>query len=386
MLKTIRDFIQNGSFNDEEEELEHLNRVWTALKEVTRDATDYEGVLSGGKKDPPLTKGSVPKDPTQQLADALQSLLLPHHESSGFKRGLKIVGIVGEGTDSKNSINYVNLCSQINDARQSGYKDAEIAMAVRKAVLPSSHLRTYFDTDEGITLEKMMGMIRSFYREKDSNELFTELSALCQTAHETATDFLIRSLQVRQKLLAASKAEGGMYDVKLVRNTFCRAVRTGLLNDQIRQHMKTLLNPKSPGEDQELLEEMNAASLECEETSSKLKRGAAKRVTINEGKVVSHSDLNPIMQGMTMLKQQLDDMKNSQAKNSQAAVPDRDNSEWRRNGYGPSQWEGRGRCPDCRKNGGSHCRHCFQCGSDQHIKRDCDQPQRGSASKNEGRL
>ena len=47
--------------------------------------------------------------------------------------------------------------------------------------------------------------------------------------------------------------------------------------------MKSFLDPRtSTVKDEELLREMNAASSEYDETSSKLKRGTVKKVTINE--------------------------------------------------------------------------------------------------------
>ena len=63
-------------------------------------------------------------------------------------------------------------------------------------------------------------MVRDYFREKTSNEFFTELGTLCQTQLETPTDFMIRGFQLRQKVLVASRVEGGMYDTKLVQNTF----------------------------------------------------------------------------------------------------------------------------------------------------------------------
>jgi len=58
----------------------------------------------------------------------LKSLVLPQESSSLFKKTLIIAGVIG-GKDGKN-INFTNLSSQINDARQSGYMDNEIARAV----------------------------------------------------------------------------------------------------------------------------------------------------------------------------------------------------------------------------------------------------------------
>ena len=307
LLRILRSYIQDKQEGDDETKIEFLNKFTEAIRKVTVVENEEEENEEVEVVEPPV----VHNEATKQLTAALQALILPKQASNSlYKQPLKIIGMIGDGKEGKMNINYTNLCSQINDAKQSGYQNAEIARAVKKAVAPASHLRTYFDTDDNITLSKIMTMMRDYFREKTSNELFTELGTLCQTQLETPTDFLIRGFQLRQKVLVASRVEGGMYDTKLVQNTFCRAVRTGLWNDQVRAHMKSFLDPRtSTVKDEELLREMNAASSEYDETSSKLKRGTVKKVTINESRVVNHDDLSPIIQGITMLRQQMDEMR-----------------------------------------------------------------------------
>ena len=195
------------------------------------------------------------------------------------RRQLKIIGVIGDVKDSR-SINYINLMSQVADAKASKFKDDEIAIAIKKSIAASSHLRTYFDAAEKMELNKMLGMLRDFYQEKSASELFAELGQLCQNSQEKSTDFLLRAMQVRQRTTAAALAEGDLYNKKLVQSTFVRAVETGIREESIRAQLAPHLVLGKPVDDSVLLREVNTAELKHEEKVNKLKLTTPKKVTI----------------------------------------------------------------------------------------------------------
>jgi hypothetical protein len=276
------------------------------------------------------------------------------------------------GKDGK-SINFTNLSSQINDARSSGYKDGEIARAVKRSVAPSSDLRTYFDCRDNMTLAEMLPIIRDFFCEKTSNDLFRELGSLAQKPQEAPTDFLIRAFQLRQKVVVTSKVEGGGYDEALVQRVFCRSVTTGLENSQIRAHMKPLLNSSTTVGDEVLLREMNSASLEIEETASKSKKtGAVKKVSVNENKVTNpeepQSELSTMMECITKLTKQMSELQASKSANSSG-----DGKVVKKKGY---TFNGRYKCKKCiEAKSEERCEHCFQCCDSGHQARQCKSAQ-----------
>ena len=73
------------------------------------------------------------------------------------------------------------------DARTTGYKDDDIAVAIKKAISAKSHLKTYFDT-KPMDLKSMLDILRDYHQEKSSAELFAELGMICQAAQEKSTD------------------------------------------------------------------------------------------------------------------------------------------------------------------------------------------------------
>lgn len=224
------------------------------------------------------------------------------------RRQLKIMGVIGDAKDAKH-INYTNLMSQVADGRASGFKDDEIARAIKKAIAANSHLRTYFDSVETMELGKMLSILRDFFQEKSASELFAELGQLCQNPTEKSTDFLLRAMQIRQRTTSAASAEGNLYDTKLVQGTFIRALKTGLREESIRAQLAPHLNQSKP-DDSVLLREANLADLEYEEKMKKQKRD--KRVTIAQASVnpnPTYDDaLKPILEGMSLLQRQMNEM------------------------------------------------------------------------------
>ena len=311
------------------------------------------------------------KGDTTGLTQLLKHLTTPG-ETSLYRRVFKISGTIG---DSKTGgMNYINLCSQVVDAKNSGYKDQEIAIAIKKAISPGSVLRTYFDTLSALPLEKMLHVLRDYYREKTPTELFTELSTLCQGAREESMDFLLRGFEARQRVMAASLAEGGIYDERLVRDTFCRSVRTGLRDGNIRAAMKQFLDPRKPIEDETLLRELNIASSESQETTQKQK--ATSRIMINEvaekeTKIEDSiaSAIKPLVAGMNAMKEQIQGI---QDRNNNSLDSRRINSNNNNNNRPRRFRPGGYRCQKCSDENIFRCIHCFKCGSnDGHQMRDC---------------
>lgn len=304
------------------------------------------------------------------------------------RRQLKIVGIIGDVKDNK-SINYINLTSQVADAKASKYTDDEIARAIKKAISASSHLRTYFDTTEKMELSKMLGMLRDFYQEKSASELFVELGQLCQNPQEKSTDFLLRAMQTRQRTTAAAVAEGDLYNDKLVQGTFIRTVKTGLREESIRAQLAPHLSQGKTVEDSVLLRETNLADLEYEEKTKKQKR--ERKVTVAQATTSAPSfdeALRPILEGMTTLQRRMDEMQTRGATATTSNNYQRESSSNSNLGYRPSSnspsvsyrrpayrnsGQGRNswRCENCRRDDLQGCWHCFNCGAKGHRASEC---------------
>ena len=257
---------------------------------------------------------------TQQVLNLIQTLA---DTNVSNRRQLKILGVIGDTKDPK-SITFINVTSQVTDAKASGYKDDEIARSIKKAVAANSHLRTYFDSVGTMPLLKMLSILRDFYQEKSAAELFSELGQLVQNPTEKSTDFLLRAMQSRQRTTSAATAEGNLFDAKLVQGTFIRTLKTGFKEESIRSQMAPFLDQNKPSDDSVLLREASLADLEFEEKMKKQKRD--KKVTISQASVNSNSPdleaaLKPIVETMSNLQRQMGEMQQTRSRDERRQGP-----------------------------------------------------------------
>ena len=103
-----------------------------------------------------------------------------------------------------------------------------VCVAIVRAISPSNNLRTYLESKLDLNLNSLLATLRSYFQEKDSSTVFTELGNAVQQATETASEFVIRLISMRQKVLELSRAEGCLYDENLLKKRFFRAMFTGI--------------------------------------------------------------------------------------------------------------------------------------------------------------
>ncbi|KAL1249451.1 hypothetical protein QQF64_020456 [Cirrhinus molitorella] len=139
---------------------------------------------------------------------------------------------------------------------------------IRRKTKPDS---TYTQTSSALSTSK----------KKCNRTLYKQLTSECQGNKETPQNFLMRVLDLRQKILFASQeAESGLkYDPALVQSMFLHAVLTGLLSDSIKVDMQPfLLDTKTT--DETLLEKLNIACANEVERQKKRKTSVQHATTI----------------------------------------------------------------------------------------------------------
>ena len=358
LLKQIRKYSEGAAESTTEDKILILTNLHNAFKKVKKTEESVED----NKPKIDQATGGASVNNGDNLTDSLNRFVKTLSSNSfEYKRPLKIVGVIAvQDKDNKNNgISYTNLSSQIADAKAT-YSEDEIVREVKKAISTQSPLRTYFDTQEKLKLKQMLEMLREYYQEKDSSELFTELSQLTQGTSEKSTEFLIRALELRQKLTSAAKAEGTAYDDKLITNTFARSCRTGFQNSQVRTYMRPLFSKNPIDDDNTLLKELNIAMAECEETAMKLKNVTPRKVTINEATTsqqVTETNtmadaLKPLVESMILMQKELKEIKSNNNRKPTTYYKKFD-----------------GRCKQCKEKNYSNCSHCFKCGESNHMQR-----------------
>lgn len=194
-------------------------------------------------------------------------------------KDFKISGQIGE-PGQKDRLTISSLARQIENGLGKGYPESEITDVVIRTMTPGLQLRSYLEGKENLTLPALRRIFRSHYQERNATMLYKQLTSEVQSSKETPQNFLIRAMDLRQKILFASqKVESSLkYDPALVQSLFMHTVLTGLQNDNIKSDLQPYLLQTNTS-DELLLEKLNIACTNEKETQDKEKHSAPPRVT-----------------------------------------------------------------------------------------------------------
>ncbi len=229
-----------------QKELEELKR---AMKQKLSEIQQAEEVST--------KQSSVqPQPPTAALPQHSENAQL---SSPTWRKDFKISGQIGD-LGQREKLSFSSLAHQIENGLSRGYPECEIVDAVIRAISPGLQLRSYLEGKPNLTLSTLRRILRSHFQEKSATELYKQLTSEFQGNKETPQNFLMRVLDLRQKILFASQeAESGLkYDPALVQSMFLHTVLTGLQSDSIKVDMQPLLLDTKTT-DEALLEKLNIA-------------------------------------------------------------------------------------------------------------------------------
>ena len=136
-------------------------------------------------------------------------------------------------------------------------------------------------TDKTALGVQLRMILRAHFSECDATELYTELSNAVQHSSESVQNFVVRLMDMRQKVIFASQESESQlqYDPVLVQKLFLRAISTGLISYSIKADIDPYLNDINVS-DEVLLEKLNLAA--NNEAERKHKLGKQARVNVFE--------------------------------------------------------------------------------------------------------
>lgn len=201
------------------------------------------------------------------------------HNGSMWRKDFKISGQIGE-PGQRDKLTFSSLARQIESGISKGYPESEVVDAVIRAITPGLQLRSYLEGKGLLTLPALRRILRSHYQERGATELYKQLTSEVQNSKEAPQNFLIRAMDLRQKILFASQeAESSLkYDPALVQSLFMHTILTGLQNDNIKSDLQPYLLQTNTS-DELLLEKLNIACTNEKERQDKKKHTAPPRVT-----------------------------------------------------------------------------------------------------------
>ena len=105
----------------------------------------------------------------------------------------------------KDKLSFSSLAHQIEQGINKGYTEVEIVDSVVRAIAPGLQLRSYLEGKADLTLPTLRRILRFHYQEKGATELYKQLTSEVQGSKESPQNFVIRALDLRQKIIFASQ-------------------------------------------------------------------------------------------------------------------------------------------------------------------------------------
>ena len=164
--------------------------------------------------------------------------------TSVFRRQFKIVGQI-EHPNEKDKLSFTSLTRQVDSGLKQGYSEQEIVDGVIRAISAGMVLRSYVETFKDLSLERLRKILRNHYGVKNSTELYQSLTSICQGPKESPQEFLMRALDLRQKILFSGTEDQGddtlVYESDHIQKLFLRTVETGLQDENVRARVRGYL-------------------------------------------------------------------------------------------------------------------------------------------------
>lgn len=438
MVKHIVEFCEREDFLEREDEgmsvLLELNDVLEALREdpaetdVAGAALLFSSPAADDEKEEEAARSAQPASgrrqgdraplipaPKQRVAretardegtqsrgrDSISNSFLA---SNGFRKDFRINGHVGEST-SRDTLSFSSLEHQIESGLRKGFPEEEIMEAVIRAVNPGLKLRSYLEGKMDLTLATLRQILGTHYAEKDATVLYQQLTKAVQGPGETALDFLVRVLDLQQKILFASeRSQSGLkYNKELVHSQCSQSIMTGLSNDNIRAEMRIYLQDGNSS-DELLLQKMQIAQFYENERAQKIKatnkathKASLSTVERSEDEndplttPVSAKANKPIKDNSLFTKMEesntaIRELTGQVASLVQTVQRGRNTVD---DGHTKAPADAfkrpRRQCVACQQDK-KDCNHCFKCGSDTHWARGCRVGERQKPSGNYQRL
>jgi len=270
---------------------------------------------------------------------------------TGFHRDYKLSGQIGEGS---NALPYMSFLRQVQSGVDKGYGEQDIVDGIIRAIQPSSKLRGYLEGREDLSLTVIKDIIRTYYKESSATELYQELCVLAQTPKESPQEFVLRALELKQKIIFADKESSTKYGTALIDKLFRQSVETGIRDDGLRVELASVL--KSFKTDEELLQNINDITRKQGERASKInskEKSVKALLTEPEGRLLTELKALRVEVGELKGRFEKAERNGETAPSSGGRFPRR-----------------RGQCKRCYENQVLRCDHCFRCGQLGHRRGD----------------
>ena len=140
----------------------------------------------------------------------LKTMSLPRKE-------FRVKGSIEE-PGQKEKLTYMSLMHQINKANAEGYNQDEILNGVIRAMVPSLTLRNILDATTDLNLDRLLSFLEAHFEEKSTTDLWNKFTSMVQSPEESSYSFVLKCIELRQKILIPSTKSDIKLDESLLDN------------------------------------------------------------------------------------------------------------------------------------------------------------------------
>lgn len=188
---------------------------------------------------------------------------------------------------------------QITEAMFAGYDKNGIVNSVIRAMAPILALRNILEINHNVILKKLSSSLRH-YDERNATDLCSKLTSLTQLPDGTAYSFVMKYIELLQKILLASSKSGVKYDREHALKLFIETLDKGITSTYILSEIRDLL--RKGVSDEDLIEAITRAFPSEEERiaiQSKAKTKANKVYEVGVSKDSTGSRLLSTVKNLT---------------------------------------------------------------------------------------
>ena len=206
-----------------------------------------------------------------------------------LRRDFRIAGVLGP-QEQKDSLSLMSLNKQMEEGLKKVYGEKEVTDGIIRCIPSHLPLKDSIEAMRESELETINKILRAHFQKKNASELYTSLTGLVQSTREEQQNFPLRAMNLREKVIFASKVGNAKvrYEPVQCQSTFLHAVETGLIRNILRMRMRPHLQNAGVS-DAELINELNIAV--TEELERNLKLGLGMRGKAKVAQVQSTRDI-----------------------------------------------------------------------------------------------
>ena len=357
-------------------------------------------------------------DPPAAAAPVVGAAAAPAANAGGLTvhklREFKIQGTVNGGKDG--TLQYISLYSQLKLGEAAHYTTAEIIYGVIRAIPAASSFRTLLETNLDMDMPEFVKLLRSHYKEQDSDAALLELKGCYQNPDQGAHDFCCRAIFLRDRLDAIASEEGSPWSQEKLRKRLFRTIATGLKHNSIKLELQPYLSEDSALSDREFLEKVALAEVHEEERLEKVKnkeadiaaltlKKAGSGTSSGSGKGASaaaksiksaaeppewSTEIREYMKSVNLLTTKIDQLSTHASEQTDRVktlegILKNAGLDGGSSATGKTPLSGKNgtsgntgnknkvifKCPNCVANKFPYCTHCFKCCEDGHKTKDC---------------